>query len=287
MLNALTIDVEDYYQVSNFEPLVGFENWGRYASRVELNTHRLLDLLDRHHTKATFFVLGWVAEQNSPLVREIHERGHEVASHGYSHRLVYDQTPVQFRDETRRCKGILEQLIGQSIQGYRAASYSITKESGWALEVLREEGFVYDSSIFPIHHDRYGISDSPRFCHELDGQFGKGLVEVPLSTLRFAGQNVPIAGGGYFRIFPYAITRWGIRRLNLKEHQPAIVYLHPWEVDPDQPRIQAGLLSSFRHYRNLDKTEDRLTRLLEEFQFGPVREVLREKGLIESSGTAY
>ncbi len=281
MKNALTIDVEDYYQVSAFESVVRFEDWNRYESRVERNTHQILDILDEHETTATFFVLGWVAEQQPKIVKAIHERGHEIASHGYAHRKIYTQTPDQFRKETKRSKRILEDIIGQPVIGYRAASYSITRESLWALDILKEEGFLYDSSIFPIHHDRYGMPDYQRFCHVLNGNGKDGLVELPLSTVRFAGTNIPIAGGGYLRFFPYAFTRWGIRRLNDKERQPVIVYLHPWEIDPQQPRIISNALSQFRHYLNLEKTETRLIRLLRDFQFAPIRQVLSEQYLIE------
>jgi polysaccharide deacetylase family protein (PEP-CTERM system associated) len=280
MLNALTIDVEDYYHVSGFESLIRFEHWDRYESRVEQNTHGLLDLLDAYGTKATFFVLGWVAERHPPLVRTIQARGHEVASHGYAHRRIYTQTPEEFRQETRRAIRLLEDATGQRVFGYRAASYSITKASLWALEILQEEGFTYDSSIFPIHHDRYGIPGYQRFCHVLDGRGGHRLLEFPISTLRLAGSNIPIAGGGYFRLFPYAFIHWAIRRINAKEHQPALVYLHPWEIDPGQPRIQANALARFRHYVNLEKTEQRLVRLLQDFTFGTVLAVLKERGLL-------
>jgi polysaccharide deacetylase family protein (PEP-CTERM system associated) len=284
MRNALTIDVEDYYHVAVFESVIRFADWERYESRVEQNLQHLLNLLDAYQTKATFFVLGWVAERHPYLVRAIQECGHEVASHGYAHQLLYTQTPSQFREETRRSKRILEDAIGRPIIGYRAASYSITKESLWALEILREEGFEYDSSIFPIHHDRYGIPGSSRFCHIVNGHHGAGLIEFPPSTLRLAGTNIPIAGGGYFRIYPYNLTRWGIRYLNLKEHQPAVVYLHPWEIDPDQPRIRASMFSRFRQYFNLDKTEKRLVRLLQDFTFGTMASILRDQGLLKDFG---
>ncbi len=280
MLNALTIDVEDYYQVSAFESVVPLADWERYESRVEKNTHRILDLLDAHTTTATFFVLGWVAERHPGLIRTLVARGHEVASHGYAHRRVYTQTPAQFRTETRRSKCLLEDTLGHPIRGYRAASYSITMHSLWALEVLREEGFVYDSSIFPIRHDLYGIPSHPRFCHMIPGQSDSPLVEFPLSTLRLGGTNFPIAGGGYLRLFPYAYTRWGIRYLNRREGQPAIVYLHPWELDPEQPRLPAGKLSRFRHYTNLHRMEERFVRLLQDFSFGTVSEVLQARGLL-------
>ena len=280
MLNALTIDVEDYYHVSAFEAVVPFADWERYESRVERNTHRILDLLDAYATEATFFVLGWLLERYPGLIRTIVTRGHEVASHGYAHRRVYTQTPAQFRTETRRSKCLLEDTLGQPIRGYRAASYSITRHSLWALDVLREEGFVYDSSIFPIRHDLYGIPSHPRFCHMIPGQSDSPLVEFPLSTLRLGGTNFPIAGGGYLRLFPYAYTRWGIRYLNRREGQPAIVYLHPWELDPEQPRLPAGKLSRFRHYTNLHRMEERFVRLLQDFSFGTVSEVLQARGLL-------
>ena len=282
MLNALTIDVEDYYHVSAFEAVVPFADWERYESRVEKNTHRILDLLDAHTTKATFFVLGWVVERHPRLIRTLVARGHEVASHGYAHRRVYTQTTEQFRTETRRSKRLLEDTLGQPIRGYRAASYSITVQSLWALDVLREEGFVYDSSIFPIRHDLYGIPSHPRFCHVIPGQSGASLVEFPLSTLRLGGTNFPIAGGGYLRLFPYTYTRWGIRHLNRQEGQPAVVYLHPWELDPEQPRLPAGKLSRFRHYTNLHKMEERFVRLLQDFSFGTMSEVLQTRGLLDA-----
>jgi polysaccharide deacetylase family protein (PEP-CTERM system associated) len=280
MLNALTIDVEDYYHVSGFESVIRFEDWGHYESRVERNTLRLLDLLDAHHTKATFFVLGWVAARFPHLVRTIHERGHEVGSHGYAHQRIYTQTPEQFRQETRRSMRILEDATGRPIYGYRAASYSITKESLWALQILQEEGFTYDSSIFPIHHDRYGIPGYQRFCHVLNGSREKGLLEFPISTVRLAGSNIPIAGGGYLRLFPYTFIRWGIRHINAKEDQPALVYLHPWEIDPEQPRIPANALSRFRQYVHLEKTEGRLIHLLQDFTFGTMLAVLKDRGFL-------
>lgn len=270
MLNALTIDVEDYYQVSAFESVVRDQDWDRYESRVEANTQRLLDLLDEHRTAATFFVLGWVAERQPKLVKAIHERGHEIACHGYSHKRIYTQTPTQFHNETRRAKHLLEELTGQPVLGYRAASYSITADSLWALEILAEEGFHYDSSIYPVWHDRYGIPGHPRFAHRIDLQNRQSIAEFPLSTIRLAGSNVPVGGGGYLRLFPYALTRLAIRHLNTTEHQPAIIYLHPWEIDPHQPRINAGWLNRLRHYTNLGRMHARLQCLLRDFSFGPL-----------------
>lgn len=271
MVNALTIDVEDYYQVSAFESVVRYEDWDRYGSRVQTNTGRILDLLDQYRTKATFFVLGWIAERQPKLVRTIHERGHEVACHGYSHQRIYRQTQEQFQAETRQAKRIIEDAIGQPIIGYRAASYSITEKSLWALDILAQEGFKYDSSIFPIRHDLYGIPGYPRFYHVIALKGNGEIVEFPLSTVRIGGINIPVAGGGYLRLFPYTFTRWAIRSLNEKEQQPAIVYLHPWEIDPDQPRIAGTLISRFRHYNNLRKTEQILCRLIQDFRFCPLQ----------------
>jgi polysaccharide deacetylase family protein (PEP-CTERM system associated) len=278
MINALTIDVEEYYQVSAFESVVVFAEWTRFESRVEHNTLRILDLLDSHQTKATFFILAWLAERHPQLVREIVDRGHEVGSHGYAHRRVYTQDPATFQRETRASKRILEDLIGCPVLGYRAASYSITTDSLWALDVLKDEGFLYDSSIFPIRHDLYGIPDYHRFCHVHVTPQGQQLVEFPISTVRCGKMNFPVGGGGYFRLFPYFVTRWGLRRLNRLEKQPAVVYLHPWEVDPSQPRIQASHKSRFRHYLNLHKTLSRLTRLLQDFRFGRMIDVLHAQG---------
>jgi len=273
MLNVLSVDVEDYYQVSAFESVVRFEEWGRRESRVEWNTHRVLDLLDEYDVKATFFVLGWVAERNPTLVRIISKRGHEVASHGYAHQLVYTQTPEAFREETRRAKKITEDIIGQPIIGYRAASYSITAESLWALDILAEEGFQYDSSIFPIRHDRYGIPGHERFLHVLNGNGHLSIAEIPLSTVRIAALNIPIAGGGYLRLLPYSMTHLALLYLNRLEGQPAIVYFHPWEIDPDQPRIDASRTTRFRHYTNLGRMEKKIRKLLANFAFAPIREV--------------
>ena len=278
MLNALTIDVEDYYQVSAFESAIKFDDWPQFESRVEQNTRRFLDILAVHQTKATFFILAWIAERQPQLVREIVASGHELASHGYAHRRIYTQSPAQFQYETRMSKRILEDITGQRILGYRAASYSITAESLWALDILQDEGFMYDSSIFPIRHDLYGIPDYHRFCHLYTMPRGQSLVEFPISTLRVGRTNFPIGGGGYFRLFPYFVTRWGIKHLNHAEEQPAVVYLHPWEIDPAQPRIRASLLSRFRHYNNLDKTAPRLARLLQDFQFAPLADVLQNQG---------
>lgn len=273
IVNAMTVDVEDYFHVSVFDGLIPRHEWASMESRVCANTERILSIFDEEGITATFFVLGWVAERFPRLVRDIATRGHEIASHGFEHRLVYDMTPAAFREDVRRSKALLESAAGAPVLGYRAPSYSVTSRSLWALDVLMEEGFVYDASIFPIHHDRYGIPVSPRHPYVL--QRGAALVEAPASTVRWGPFNLPIAGGGYFRILPYAWTRWGIRRLNEVERLPAIFYLHPWEIDPDQPRLSASRLSRFRHYRNLGKTEDRLRCLVREFRFSSMISLLQ------------
>jgi polysaccharide deacetylase family protein (PEP-CTERM system associated) len=270
----MSVDVEDYFQVSAFDAVVARDAWDGFESRVEPNTERLLRLFDDCAVKATFFVLGWVAERHRALVARIVAAGHEIASHGYGHRLIYEQAPEEFRTDLRRSKDILEDASGTRVRGYRAPSYSITKQSLWALDVLVDEGFEYDASIFPVHHDRYGIPDAPRDIHRLERSRG-ALVEVPPSTVRLGGVNLPIAGGGYFRLLPFWWTRWGVARVNAVERRPVIFYLHPWEVDPDQPRLQASALSRLRHYRNLHKTEPRLRALCREFRFAPIAELLR------------
>jgi polysaccharide deacetylase family protein (PEP-CTERM system associated) len=243
--------------------------------RVEANTDRILELLDTAKVRATFFTLGWVAERSPGLIRRIHMAGHEVASHGYSHQLIYNQTPDVFRQETRKSKQILEDLTGEAIDGYRAASYSITTQSRWALDILCEEGFKWDSSIFPVHHDRYGMPGTPHQPYLLKAPGGGVLMEFPLSTCPIGNYRLPIAGGGYFRLYPYWLSRWGLGRINKSGH-PFIFYLHPWEVDPDQPRLKVSALSRFRHYNNLDKCLGRLKMLLDDFSFGSVSDVLSE-----------
>ncbi len=277
--NALTIDVEDYFQVAAFAGQVDPRDWGGFKLRVEQNTHQLLDLFDEQDLKATFFVLGWVAERCPGLVRSIAGRGHEVACHGYSHQLVYSQTAAVFREETIRSKACLEDQAQARVLGYRAASYSITKGSLWALDVLAELGFDYDSSIFPVRHDRYGIPGSPRWPYRLETLQGGSLVEFPPSTLSILGYLLPVAGGGYFRLYPYWFSRFALARLNRSADRPFIFYLHPWEIDPEQPRIPAGWLSRFRHYLNLDKCESRLRRLLRDFGFARVCDVLEASAI--------
>lgn len=273
-VNAFSVDVEDYYQVAAFERVVPRHRWEEYEPRVVDNTRRLLDLFDKHGVQATFFVLGWVAERRPQLVREVHRAGHEVASHGYDHRRVTEQTPDEFRDDVRRTKHLLEDLSGAEVIGYRAPNYSIVERTLWALDIVLEEGHGYDSSIFPILHDRYGIPGAQRFPWLARTQDGASLYEFPISTIRVAGVSLPFVGGGYLRHFPWRFVRWGMRRLNLREHQPAMVYIHPWEIDPEQPRQPAGMLNSIRHYRNLARTEERLGRLFREFRFTTARSVL-------------
>jgi polysaccharide deacetylase family protein (PEP-CTERM system associated) len=279
--NALTVDVEDYFQVAAFAEEVDHKTWDSFPLRVERNTHRLLDLFARHGVQATFFVLGWVAERCPDLVRRIVECGHEVASHGYSHQLVYRQTPSVFREETARSKACLEDQAQRPVLGYRAASYSITRSSLWALDVLAELGFLYDSSIFPIRHDRYGIPDSPRWPYRIGTANSGHIIEFPPSTLAVGSYRLPVSGGGYFRIYPYLLTRLALSRINRSERRPFIFYLHPWEIDPGQPRIRARWLSTFRHYTNVDRCEERFSRLLRDFQFATVGEVLKETSISE------
>lgn len=273
--NALSIDVEDYFQVAALAEAIRFDDWPHMEYRVERNTRTLLDLLEQYGVKATFFVLGWVAERSPALVRAIADTGHEIASHGYSHQLVYNQSPAVFREETVRAKKLLEDQIGQPVEGYRAASYSITARSRWALDILVEAGFKWDSSIFPVHHDRYGMPGTPHAPYRLRSPNGGILTEFPLSTCPLGRYRLPIAGGGYFRLFPYWFSRWGLGRIN-RDGRPFIFYLHPWEVDPGQPRIKVSLKSRFRHYNNLDRCYGRLQRLLGDFPFAPVGQVLEQ-----------
>jgi polysaccharide deacetylase family protein (PEP-CTERM system associated) len=282
IVNAMTVDVEDYFHVSAFEASVLRERWDSFESRVVRNTDRLLDLFHRAGIRATFFVLGWVAERHPALVGRIAAAGHELGSHGYGHRLVYDQSPGEFREDLRKSRDIIGSAASTPIDGYRAPSFSITSRSLWALDIIREEGFVYDASVFPILHDRYGMPSASRHFYNLTDSTGT-LWECPGSTVRVAGTNFPVAGGGYFRLLPYGWTRWGIARLNRVERRPAIFYVHPWEIDPQQPQLPGSPLSVFRHYTNLDKTEGRLIRLMAEFRFGPLGEVLRESMALPAS----
>jgi polysaccharide deacetylase family protein (PEP-CTERM system associated) len=279
MLNALTFDVEDYFQVEAFRGLVRPDDWTRYPSRVAANTHRLLDLLETREVRATFFVLGWVAERDPALVRAIHARGHEVACHSHAHLPIHTLSRAAFVEDTRRARAAIEDAIGARIDGYRAPTFSIVRSTLWALEILAEQGFTYDSSVFPIRHDRYGIPDAPRFPYRIPFGGAAEIAEFPMTTFAVAGQNVPIAGGGYFRLAPYSFIRHALRSVN-EQARPAIVYLHPWELDPDQPRLPVGALTRFRHYVNLDRARAKLERLLGDFRFAPAADVLAGCGLL-------
>jgi polysaccharide deacetylase family protein (PEP-CTERM system associated) len=271
-LNALTIDVEDYYQVSAFEGVIDRGDWDRLESRVGASTDRVLDCLAAAGVRATFFVLGWVAERQPSLVRAIRSAGHEVGSHGYAHRLIYEQTPEEFRADLRRSVRVLEDTLGEPVTLYRAPSFSITHKSLWALDVLVEEGIRLDSSIYPTRHDRYGLPGTPTEPHRIHRPAGS-LWEFPPPVYRFLGYPVPVGGGGYFRLYPYPLTRLALGRINAAG-RPFAAYLHPWELDPDQPRVRAGRSARFRHYVNLRRTEPRLMRLLADFPFGTLSEAL-------------
>jgi len=278
MLNALTIDVEDYFHVQAFADVISSAHWDEYPVRVERNTFRLLEILGRRNVKATFFILGWVADRCPALVRAIVDSGHEIGSHGYGHRMLTRDSQASFREDLIRAKSTIEDQTGSRVTCFRAPSYSITSKTLWALEILAEFGFEYDSSIFPIRHDYYGIPNAPRFPHYWSLQSGARLLEFPPSTVQILGTNVPIAGGGYLRLLPYKVTAWAIRRVNQKEDQPAMVYLHPWEIDPDQPRLAASWRSRFRQYQNLQTTEKKLTCLLDDFSWAPMSKVLSGYG---------
>ncbi len=263
--NALTIDVEDYFQVSAFAPYIDRAGWDARECRVERNVDRILALLAEHGATATFFVLGWVAERYPQLVRRIAAQGHEVASHGYGHERASDLAPPDFDADVRRAKGVLEDLSGTAVAGYRAPSFSIGPGNWWAFDALAASGHRYSSSIYPIRHDHYGMPDAPRFAHPV----ADGLIEIPITTLRMLDRNLPSSGGGYFRLLPYAVSRWMLRRVNTVDRQPAVFYFHPWEIDPGQPRIDGiDAKTRFRHYLNLERTEGRLRSLLRDFEWG-------------------
>jgi polysaccharide deacetylase family protein (PEP-CTERM system associated) len=317
--NILTIDVEDYFQINAFSDVIRYEDWDSFESRIEKNTIKILDLLDQRSAvsgqrsepetlnpkpRSTFFILGWIAERYPSLVKEIHNRGHEVACHGYAHQLIFKQDRDTFKDDVKKAKGILEDITGESVIGYRAPTYTITKRTMWALDVLYDLGFKYDSSIFPISHDVYGWPESPRFPYlfaideekceiepyrhsvqragiQLDDlslakKDIKSIIEFPISTFRFFNKNIPVSGGGYFRLFPYMLTKYFLKGINEKEKKPFVFYLHPWEIDPDIPKMgNASALSKFRTYVNLYKTYERLTRLLNDFDFSCFSDIVQ------------
>ena len=270
--NAMTVDVEDYFQVSAFERFIDRDEWDTRECRVEANVDRILKLFDRHGVKATFFTLGWVAQRYPEMVRRMVAQGHELASHGWSHVRVTQQNPDEFRQDVVRTKAFLEDVSGQEIMGYRAASYSIGATNLWALGVLQDTGHRYSSSIYPIKHDLYGMPEAPRFAFQ---PLGGDFYEFPVTTVRMGGRNLPCGGGGWFRLVPYAGMRWAMRRVNRVDKESAIFYFHPWEIDPGQPR-QDGLdaKTRFRHYLNLERMQPRLDRLLGDFEWGRMDEVL-------------
>lgn len=264
MVNAMTIDVEDYFQVSAFAPHIARTSWDDRECRIERNMDRILAMLAAQDTKATFFTLGWIAERYPQLVRRIVDGGHELASHGYGHERASDLTEAAFLDDITRAKAILEDLGGVAVRGYRAPSFSIGKGNLWAFDALLSAGYRYSSSIYPIRHDHYGMPDAPRRAHEVR----PGLLEVPISTVRLFDRNLPSSGGGYFRLFPYALSRWMLNRVNIADQQSGIFYFHPWEIDVDQPRVD-GISSKtrFRHYVNIGRMERRLAQLLKDFRW--------------------
>jgi polysaccharide deacetylase family protein (PEP-CTERM system associated) len=267
----MSVDVEDWFCVHNLSRLIPYADWDKCESRVERSTTRLLDLFAKHHVEATFFVLGWVADRFPDLVREIERRGHEVATHGYSHQLLTFMQPEEFRADLQRSLVALARATSQEVRGFRAPSFSLTKKTLWAVDILRESGIQYDSSVFPVaFHPDYGIADAELRPHRL----AEGLTELPMGVAEVLGRRVPCSGGGYFRLYPYALTRALMRRCN-QQGRPVMFYLHPWEADPEQPRV-AGLSWSkrFRHYNNLDRTEERLERLLNDFAFTSARQLI-------------
>lgn len=272
--NALTIDVEDYFQVSAFAPHIARSEWNTRECRVERNVNAILDMLARRNTKATFFTLGWIAERYPQLVREIVEEGHELASHGYGHERASDQSEEAFFADINLAKIVLEDLTGVQVNGYRAPSFSIGTSNLWAFDCLVRAGYRYSSSIYPIRHDHYGMPDSPRFAYEVR----PGLMEIPITTLRLLNRNLPSSGGGYFRLLPYALSRWMLGRVNGHDRESGVFYFHPWEIDTGQPRI-AGISrkTRFRHYVNISRMESRLNRLLGDFKWGRMDEIFLDR----------
>ena len=262
--NAMSVDIEDYFQVAAFDAHISRQEWHKIPLRVEKNTYKILELFAKHNIKATFFTLGWVAERFPGLVQDIVAQGHELASHGYAHKRATLQTRSEFREDISKAKQILEEISSTKIKGYRAPSYSINHSNMWVHDELYDTGHIYSSSVYPVKHDLYGIPDAPRFKYILDN----GLVEIPISTIKILNKNLPAGGGGFFRFYPYMLSKWIIKNINKNDQQPTIFYFHPWELDPEQPRQEnARLKSKFRHYLNLHKTEKRLSRLLTDLKW--------------------
>lgn len=309
IINFLTIDVEEWFHVHALSNVVNSEDWECFEPKIEKTTHKILDLLDstegplhsasKSKQRATFFILGWIAEHYPALVKEIYARGHEVACHGYAHQCLFNQTPKKFKEDTKKSRKILEDLVGDKIIGYRAPTFSMTQKTLWALNILKEEGYQYDSSVFPILHDYYGIASAPRFPFLWDLTKGNpqiknlkkfptdflsshaqcSLFEFPISSIRLLGQNLPVGGGGYFRLYPYFLTKAFFKKIN-KKNKPFTFYIHPWELDPDIPRIcKAKKLSQFRTYINLEKAENRFRRLLSEFHFSTISDLFFKNNL--------
>lgn len=270
MQHILTVDIEEYFHSTSFRSVLSIEDWARMPSRVESCTERVLALMESFGVRATFFVLGYVARRYPALIRAIQHAGHEIACHGFMHQPVYEQGRAAFRDDVLRAKRLLEDTIGQPVVGYRAPAYSITAQSLWAVDLLIESGFQYDSSIFPVHHDVYGIPDAPRAPYRLQGASGNSILEFPIATVRWGRLNLPL-GGGYLRIAPYRYTRWGLRRIESRDGWPAVLYFHPWELDPAQPRIPCGWRSRFRHYTRLGVMERTVQKVLSDFSFTSIR----------------
>jgi len=274
--NAMTCDVEDYFQVSAFAPYIDRDSWPTRECRVEANMERILAIYERHGVKATFFTLGWIAERYPQMVKNIVAAGHELASHGYGHLRASDQTRAQFDNDIRSSKALLEDIGGQAVIGYRAPSFSIGHANLWALEALQEAGYRYSSSIYPIAHDHYGMPDAPRFAFYPHGP--DGLLEVPVTTVNMLGRNLPAGGGGYFRLLPYALSRWMMQKVNREDRQPALFYFHPWELDPGQPRPEGlDAKSRFRHYVNIERMESRLEQLARDFAWDRMDRIFLDK----------
>jgi polysaccharide deacetylase family protein (PEP-CTERM system associated) len=273
--NAMTVDVEDWFQVQAFAGTLSRDDWETLPRRVEANTDAFLEMFAQAGVHATFFTLGWVADRHPALVRRIVEAGHELASHGYAHRLAHEQTPGDFREDVGRARRILEDVGGVAVAGYRAPTFSINTRNPWAFDVLADEGYTYSSSIFPIRHDLYGMPHAPRVAHRVAG--GR-LLEIPMTTVRLGARNLPCAGGGYFRLLPYALFRAGLRRVNLRDGASGIFYTHPWEIDPGQPRVEAApRMAKFRHYLNIGRTAGRIRQLLRDFAWDRVDKVFSDQ----------